>query len=208
MIKIVIDPGHGGSDSGANHNGILEKNLNLDVALKLRTLLECNNIEVTLTREDDSDLSLRKRCDISNSLMPDLFISIHHNAGGGSGYEIYHYTGSNLGSNIAQCIDQEFIKLNNRRYVGSGLYAGNKKGDYYVLKKTKSVAALTEFCFIDNKEDMLKYDANKQANAIYLGICKYMGIKPSSDDDKKIKNVVKRLEGLKLDIESILNMIR
>ena len=55
---------------------------------------------------------------------------------------------------------------------------------------------------------MLKYDANKQANAIYLGICKHMGIKPSNDDDEKLKKVVNRLEGLKRDIESILDIIR
>lgn len=84
---LVIDPGHGGMDSGATgDNGkVLEKNLNLEIALKIREELKNSDIKVYITREDDSYLSLQERTDIANKLVNgnndhSIFISIHHNS--------------------------------------------------------------------------------------------------------------------------------
>lgn len=76
---IVIDPGHGGSDEGAKgQSGLLEKVLTLDIALRLKTLLQKNpEIKVILTRSSDTSLSLRERAFIGNSNKADLFISLH-----------------------------------------------------------------------------------------------------------------------------------
>jgi len=98
--KIVIDPGHGGPFSGAQGtNGILEKDINLSIALKLKRLLEKNQIKVVMTRETDVSLSqnrdddLDKRVAVSNIEQPDLFVSIHCNwvdKATVRGFEIYH----------------------------------------------------------------------------------------------------------------------
>jgi len=87
---IVLDPGHGGRDPGAVRRGVLhEKAINLDVALRLRRILRSAGYQVVMTRTTDMGLSLQQRCDIANRAEPDLFLSIHANAGPRSahGYE-------------------------------------------------------------------------------------------------------------------------
>ena len=79
--KIVLDPGHGGGDPGAQAEGELsEKDLTLDVARRLRTLLRESAFEVVLTREHDETVSLRERAGLANAARGDLFVSIHVNA--------------------------------------------------------------------------------------------------------------------------------
>ncbi len=80
--KVVIDPGHGGTNLGAlGITGVYEKDINLAVALQLRSLLvKKSGVEVLLTREDDRDLPLTQRIGLANSSGADLFISIHCNA--------------------------------------------------------------------------------------------------------------------------------
>ena len=80
--KIIIDAGHGGHDAGAvGDNGLREKDVNLDVALRLAELVEMKGIEVILTRKDDTFISLPDRVKIANKSGADMFISIHVNAG-------------------------------------------------------------------------------------------------------------------------------
>jgi len=77
--KILIDPGHGGSETGAVYKNIIEKDINLKTALKLKTLLEKDDYFVILTRYEDRELTLKDRVDFTNKVMPDIFISLHHN---------------------------------------------------------------------------------------------------------------------------------
>ena len=79
---VVIDPGHGGKDTGkTGRNGVFEKDVNLEIALKTRDLLERKlGVEVVLTRDGDQLLSLTGRTEIANSANGDLFISIHCNS--------------------------------------------------------------------------------------------------------------------------------
>jgi N-acetylmuramoyl-L-alanine amidase len=81
--RIAIDPGHGGSDTGAmGPHGLLEKDLCLDVALRLGQLIESNisGAEVVYTRKDDTYIPLERRTEIANNASADLFISIHANS--------------------------------------------------------------------------------------------------------------------------------
>lgn len=79
--RIVIDAGHGGHDPGAHGNGIVEKDLVLDIALRLRTLLEEQpGVDVVLTRDTDVFIPLEERTAIANREGADLFLSIHANA--------------------------------------------------------------------------------------------------------------------------------
>jgi len=79
---VVIDPGHGGDDHGArgSRGGLLEKDLVLDVSLRLAALLEERGMRVVLTRRDDRYVSLEERTSIANDARGDLFVSVHANA--------------------------------------------------------------------------------------------------------------------------------
>lgn len=97
LRTIVLDPGHGGRDPGARSPalGLLEKDMALDVAFRLRALLTARGYRVVLTREDDSYVSLERRAALANRARADLFISIHFNAAGGpeaSGTETFLLT--------------------------------------------------------------------------------------------------------------------
>lgn len=80
-FTVVIDAGHGGRDVGARGVHAFEKDINLDVALKLGKMLEtCSNVKVVYTRSDDSFVDLQRRASIANEIKANLFISIHCNS--------------------------------------------------------------------------------------------------------------------------------
>jgi N-acetylmuramoyl-L-alanine amidase len=100
LRKIVIDPGHGGPFRGCKGvNGLIEKNITLDVSKRLKALLEKDNIKIIMTRDRDTSLSsnlnedLQRRADVANREQADLFISIHCNWSNDpsiEGFEIYY----------------------------------------------------------------------------------------------------------------------
>src|SRR5690625_4100319 len=96
MVKIFIDAGHGGSDSGAIGNGLKEKEINLAIALDLREILnhKYKRHAMQLSRTTDQFLSLKQRTDIANQWKADYLISIHINAGGGEGFKSFTYSGN------------------------------------------------------------------------------------------------------------------
>lgn len=77
----VIDPGHGGSDPGAQANGLIEKVWNLDVAKRVESKLKSAGHTVHMTRTNDKSVSLSARSNQSNNIKPDAFLSVHFNAG-------------------------------------------------------------------------------------------------------------------------------
>lgn len=155
MIRIFIDPGHGGSDPGAVANGLDEKNLTLDIAVRLRAILlgKYRGVEVRLSRETDTTVSLKQRVHMANSWRANCFLSIHINSGGGTGFESYVYTDALPASVTYQnIIHPEIVAatgFSNR---------GKKRANFYVLRETAMPALLTENGFIDNADDaaMLK----------------------------------------------------
>jgi N-acetylmuramoyl-L-alanine amidase len=181
MVKIFIDPGHGGNDPGAVGNGLKEKDLTLKIAKKIKPkLTNYENVQVKLSRENDTYLTLSERAKMANDWGADIFISIHINAGGGIGFESYIYNGSVSSSTIAyqNIIHEEIVKAtgwNDR---------GKKRENYAVLRKTKMPALLTENGFIDNKTDANKLKQNafidKIAQGHVNGLVKAFGLKPKS----------------------------
>ena len=149
----------------------------------------------------------------ANTSNANLFISIHHNGGGGGdGYEVYNFTGSLKGSLIAELIAEEFDALGqNKRYVGSGLYAGTQKGDYYVLKHTNCPAALGEFGFMDTK-DYTQFDELLElidiGKAYGRAVLRYfeIEIKPEPDEEPlaKIVEVIADLEQTIKELKMLL----
>lgn len=156
---ICIDPGHGGYDPGAVANGLLEKDLNLAVALGLKTLLEHAGIFVIMTRTTDvcpagdtTNLTkdLQARCDIANQANVDLFLSIHTNAGGGKGAEAYVWPGGTAASFAPELV-QELSPLIGIH--GEPIKDGGPNGaNLYVIKYTGAPAILIELGFIDSTD--------------------------------------------------------
>ncbi len=176
MSLIIIDPGHGGADPGAVANGLLEKDLNLGISLKLKELLTGSGIPVRLTRESDQDLSLEARCDTANNWPADLFLSVHCNGSPdplAQGLEIFCHPGSAPGTRLARAIHQELLQLGRRD-------RGIKTAEFYVLKHTRRPAVLAECGFITNpgEADWLKSHLAEMAGALMRGIKKGLSAEP------------------------------
>ncbi|TVZ75389.1 N-acetylmuramoyl-L-alanine amidase [Aeribacillus composti] len=187
MVKIFIDPGHGGNDPGAVANGLKEKELTLKIAKKIQSLLgEYQNISVKLSRTTDVYLSLSQRADLANKCGADYFISVHINAGGGTGFESYIYNGSVSSATIAyqNVMHQEIMKA-----ISGVKDRGKKRANYAVLRETKMPAILTENLFIDNSSDAgkLKSDAflDQIAFGHVQGLVKAFGLKKKAASNQK-----------------------
>lgn len=180
MAKIYIDPGHGGNDPGAVANGIKEKDVVLKIAKYTRKYLQenYNNVSVKMSRTGDTFPSLSARASDANKWGADVFVSIHINAGGGTGYEDYIYIKLSNSSNAGKLRDELHKKLSPHFSQNRG----KKNANFAVLRQTKMPAVLTENGFIDNKADaeFLKSDRNlkklgqdhAEGIAVYLGLSK------------------------------------
>lgn len=160
-MLVYLDPGHGGSDPGAVANGLLEKNITLKLAEKIKEkLIAWYDVTVELTREEDKDVSLTERVEMANNAKADFFLSIHVNAGGGEGYEDYIYNGLSAVSKTAALREIMHSVLANFYTGYRCVDRGMKKADYYVLRKTNMSAVLCENLFIDSSYDakLLKDD--------------------------------------------------
>ncbi len=165
---VVIDAGHGGKDPGASGNGIVEKNLVLDISSLTKKLLENAGYNVIMTRTTDEFLELSQRASIANNSNADIFVSIHGNSFNGSakGIETYWYDKyeSKKSEELAKSIQQELIsetKSSNR---------GVKKGNFHVIRETKVPSALVEVGFIDNKDEAKKLKQSSYKENVAIGI--------------------------------------
>jgi N-acetylmuramoyl-L-alanine amidase len=182
MPIICIDPGHNNkdADTGAQANGLREELLTLDICQRIKPLLEFNGFTVVMTRDGDfvngahNTLieSLQTRCYIANKAQANLFISVHINAGGGSGVEVFALPGGQAekAAKIALYYLVQQTGLTDR---------GVKSDSFYVLKNTNMPAILTENGFIDNHSDAQKL-ANPDfrqriAIAHAKAVCDYFG---------------------------------
>jgi N-acetylmuramoyl-L-alanine amidase len=191
-MKIFLDPGHGGTDPGAVYNGVKEKDLNLTVAMNIKELLVAAGLEVKMSRESDSGVGLTERCDMANIWGADFFISIHHNAGGGDGFELIHtiHTLYSQGDELANAIGQEFLKTGqNLRCIYSRESTNYPGQDYYtVIQGTAMAAVISEYAFIDTKDyeavDTIE-ELHTEAKAIADGVCNHLGIEGKKKDWEK-----------------------
>lgn len=182
---ITLDPGHGGSDSGAvGADGYMEKQITLPIALKLKQVLESKGATVYMTRTDDHDVygpfasgpdELQARSDVANNHRADVFISIHINAFNNpsvGGIATYYYDKTDYDSKLATAIQNQIAYEK-----GFGGDRGIQPGNIYVLRHTLMPAVLVELGFISNptEENLLKTDATQQdfANEIAAGLETY-----------------------------------
>ena len=187
---IVIDPGHGGADSGAiGPTGVTEKSVTLRVALRLEELLQETGAEVIMTRRTDKPVSpkgdkasaieeLQARCNVANKARATIFISIHADsftnpdARGTTGY-YYAKTEGTSAKRLAESIRRalcEQIRTPSR---------GTQPCNFYVVRHTDMAATLIELAFISNPEEEQLLDSEegieKAAQGIFDGIEDYFG---------------------------------
>ncbi|KXG10680.1 Sporulation-specific N-acetylmuramoyl-L-alanine amidase [Anoxybacillus sp. P3H1B] len=179
MVKIVLDAGHGGTDSGAVGNGLLEKNLTLNIIKKIGNLLaEYEGVDIIYTRTDDRFIELSERAAIANRADADFFLSVHINAGGGTGFESYIYNGNVSSATIAY---QNVIHAEILKAIGNMTDRGKKRANYAVLRETNMPALLTENLFIDNVNDAAKLKSEQfllqVAHGHVEGLVKAFGLK-------------------------------
>ena len=158
---IVLDPGHGGIDPGkVGINGVIEKEINLEIAAKVKTLLEEKGFAVAMTREQDEMLDgtkredMKKRVEIINEIKPDLAVSIHQNSYTDpevSGAQTFYYSESEEGRLYAELIQNqllEFDKTNHRQ--------AKANNNYYLLTRTEVPAVIVECGFLSNEKEAVK----------------------------------------------------
>lgn len=178
--KIYLDPGHGGSDPGAAANGMVEKNITLDIARRTRDILLRDwNVSVRMSRSTDVFRSLEFRTDDANSWGANLFVSIHINSGGGTGFESYVFPGA--GARTLRLQDEVHAAvLSNMRVIGSVTNRGQKQENFHVLRESTMSAVLTENLFIDTAHDanLLARDDFRQrtARGHARGIARFLGL--------------------------------
>lgn len=175
-MKIVIDIGHGGKDSGATYEGIKEKDVVLEVGKEIKKLLSSYNCDVILTRENDSYITLNDRVILSNNYKSDVFVSLHCNSfieASACGVETYCYN-IKTNNNLANTIHQSILKNKNLYQKNRGV----KENSFYVLKNTNCKACLVEMGFLSNAKDREKLLNYKKefAEAITEGIVNYLSL--------------------------------
>ena len=174
-LIVCIDAGHGGTDVGAVNETRYEKNDNLEVAKLMKKYLEEQGIKTIMTRDNDTNVSLRQRCNIANRKEADIFVSIHRNsAETGNGIEIWTSNSKKKEDlSLANSILENLV--NTEIQENRGVKSGTVKGgftDYYVLKNTKMTSCLVELGFISDAKDNELFDKNldNYAKAMANGI--------------------------------------
>jgi N-acetylmuramoyl-L-alanine amidase len=169
-ITVVIDAGHGGYDRGGiPGQRVSEKEMTLDVARRLRSVLQASGYRVVMTRDSDVFVPLGTRTAIANSNRNAIFVSVHFNSAtrsGASGIETYFYSRNSL--SLASAI---------HHYVSGGAPSSNRgvrRRGYFVLRRTNMPAVLVECGFLSNPTEAA-YAQNasyrqKLAEAIAAGV--------------------------------------
>lgn len=182
---VVLDAGHGGHDVGGSANGVNEKDITLDVTIRLKNLLENADIPVICTRENDIALGvneaqdLKERVSIANQNNASLFVSIHTNASyehDSDGFEIY---ANKKGKSLASALSDQLAAIN---YTSDrGVHINTS---LYVLGQTNMASILVEIGFLDGPQDAQQLQSettiNKIANGLFQSITNELEQKTAS----------------------------
>ena len=189
MLCVVIDVGHGGIDSGkVSADGILEKDVNLAIAKKLKVLLEQEDVCVTLTRDSDTGLyregdsnkkvaDLQNRCALIEKIDPACTVSIHQNSFSSPevrGAQVFYYGQSEASKELAELVQASLIKRadpeNHRR--------AKANESYYLLKRTVSPTIIVECGFLSNPTEAALLTSEDYQNrlvwAIHMGVLEFL----------------------------------
>lgn len=179
--KVFIGVGHGGNDPGASKY-LVEKDVNLTMALACRDYLEFNGVQVLLSRTKDENDPLSDEIKECNAYNPDVAVDIHNNAGGGDGFEAYYYSGGGMSKTLALNIEKEVLAIGqNSRGCKTKKNSAGK--DYYgFIRQIKAPSVIVEGIFVDNASDVKIADTEAEQKefgyAYARGILKTLGITP------------------------------
>lgn len=189
-IVVVIDPGHGGSNLGAEIDGRIEKDMNLKVAKAMYKHLSLyEGVDVYLTHEEDEGLTLKKRAEIAESLGADYLISLHFNAA-----EYHQFYGTECWVPYDDFYEEayEAAAYFQDELVGIGLYNRgiktrlNEEGDNYygIIREAERLdipCVLVEHCHLDNKNDAGYYETDEKLEKLgeldAQAMAKFLGLK-------------------------------
>lgn len=179
---VYIDAGHGGFDPGVVVGNTYEKDINLDIALKLQAQLQQTGAIVYLSRALDEAMAESKKGDMNarkelpNNESIDIVVSIHQNSYPKSnvkGAQVFYYN-SEQSKQLATNLESQLIKV-----LGDDNVRESKIGDYYMLEQTMVPAVIVECGFVSNSEDFANLQSEeyqkKLAYGIFLGINEYFG---------------------------------
>lgn len=198
-VIVVIDPGHGGEDIGAYNGTLYEKDINLDISLRMGKLLEESGIKVVYTRETDIFLDLGPRIDIANNLGATLFISVHNNSMPNNsqyrGTETLYCPPVNAkyskmdGRKLAIIVQKELV--NTLKTVDNGIIL---RPNLAVIRKTQMPAVIAEIAYISNASDRAKLKDNtfrqKAANALANAVMKALDDMGAVRDENGVLTVM------------------
>ena len=178
MYTVVIDPGHGGADVGATRVNIYEKDITLEVSKLLENYLKKQGVYTHMTRDRDKTVELNERSDFSNSINPDVFISVHVNSSVKEdiiGVETHWYHPQSL--DFAKKVHAKIASSRNLskwETKDRGLF----QSKFYVINHTNAPAILVEIGFISNpneRRELVKEKRQEEvAKAIADGIMEYL----------------------------------
>lgn len=187
--RVVIDSGHGGSDSGAVANGIVEKDLTLKISKYIKNRFDELGIDSTLTRDNDITLNPTDRVNKVLSIYgndPDVIVlSNHINAGSGDGAEVIYALRND--DTLSRTILNELSKAgqNVRKVYQRRLTSDPSKDYYYMLRNTPNTESIIiEYGFLDSKGDdvnLLKNNYEQLAEAVVKAVANYIGVPYSTE---------------------------
>lgn len=186
---VVIDAGHGGQDPGkVGVNDVLEKDINLEIALWLEKFLTAADVEVVMTRREDAGLNdenvsnkkvqdMKRRVALMEESQPDLVVSVHQNSypeASVKGAQVFYYKGSQVGKELAGKLQTRLVEdldPDNHRQI-------KDNDSYYLLKKTSWPVVIVECGFLSNPLEAEKLAdplyQEKVAWSLHLGILQYL----------------------------------
>ena len=187
--SVVIDVGHGGNDPGkVGVDKSLEKDINLQIAKRLRDYLEASDVEVAMTREDDRGLysesdsrkkeaDMRNRCKMIDEIAPDIVVSIHQNSyhqEAISGGQVFYYSRSEKGKKLAEILQERFDYV-----LGEKNTRQAKANDsYYMLLHVKQPIVIVECGFLSNWDEAARLNTpeyqDRLAWTIHMGVMEYL----------------------------------
>jgi N-acetylmuramoyl-L-alanine amidase len=186
-MKLCLDPGHGGHDSGADGpTGLSEAKVVLSICQYAQPALESFGIEVRLTRKSDVYIELGARCGIANDWNADYFLSVHLNSDGPSAVGVETLYASERGRALALLIQATVLSA-----TGDTDRGLKHRSDLYVLNGTTMPAALAELGFISNPAFEAKFRTAEYqqllAWALVTGLAKFLGMVPKDVSPKEIR---------------------
>lgn len=177
-LCVVIDAGHGGVDPGkVTKDEVLEKDINLEIAMILGKMMEKEGADIVYTREkaegkmndEGEGLTLKKRCEIIANHTPDMVISIHQNSFYDrqvKGAQVFYYEASRKGEQLAKSIQGGIHK-----YVDSNNHRGAKANQqYYLLRNTACPSVIIECGFLSNDDECKKLQNKEYQKQLSYGI--------------------------------------